>query len=71
MEKQTVPISSLEPDYYNWGRNCAYLGYDEQISENCLNAYDPPSTENYDWFWMGYFDNKDIENTGNVVSILG
>ena len=59
MKDKIVSISSINTDYYAWGRNCALLGYNRDVTMNVL--FYPfggnISKENEDLFWEGYYEN--------------
>lgn len=62
MEK-IISIDSKNPDYYAWGKNCAFLGFDETTTEKCLEIEPGIESRNFDLFWLGYFENV-IGNRG-------
>lgn len=60
MKNKIVSISSTNTDYYAWGRNCAFLGYDKEVTMNVLYPWGKLNKEDEDLFWEGYYyNNKD------------
>lgn len=75
MKNKIVSISSTNTDYYAWGRNCAFLGYDREGTMNVLYPYDGMinswgiSKENEDLFWEGYYENLHYYENKNLPKI--
>lgn len=59
---EIVSINSDNPDYYQWGTNCANLEQDEDLVkrmwENQVLAYAEITPEESDLFWEGYYNNR-------------
>lgn len=53
--------------YYEWGRNCATLGYDEEKARKAALTYGLMSPEDSDMFWEGY--NEGPRPSGEIYSI--
>jgi len=48
-------ISSVDTDYYLWGRNCKILKYSEIETRKIIESYETNhSQEDIDLFWEGY-----------------
>ena len=54
-----VPISSINTDFYAWGKNCRLLKYNKEntakIIEDYRLYYLNISAIDYDLFWEGYY----------------
>lgn len=41
--------------FYEWGQNCATLGYNHERTENSFNTFvSNPTNDDKERFWMGY-----------------
>ena len=60
MKNKIVSISDTNTDYYAWGRNCALLGFNKDVTMNVLYSWGELNKEDEDLFWEGYYyNNKD------------
>jgi hypothetical protein len=55
MEEKVISINSENVDYWQWGRNCAILGYDQEEAENIIATDREKSYSDYDLFYEGYY----------------
>jgi hypothetical protein len=57
---QIVPIDSADPDFEQWGRNCAVMNYTESQTQVVLDTFygwgHSYTAEQVDQFWRGYFN---------------
>ena len=68
MKDKIVSISSINTDYYAWGRNCAFLGYNRDVTMNVLYPFGGNiSKENEDLFWDGYYENLYYYENVNIL----
>lgn len=68
MKDKIVSISSINTDYYAWGRNCAFLRYNRDVTMNVLYPFGGNiSKENEDLFWDGYYENLHYYENVNIL----
>jgi hypothetical protein len=57
--------------YYEWGKNCITLGYDESSTKKAIEPFGEMAQEDSDMFWEGYNDGPrpsgEIYSLGRVV----
>ena len=58
MFNQIVPIDSNNVDYYQWGRNCMLLDFDEKLTLNIIDTFPNETQEDIDMFFSGYYTVK-------------
>ncbi len=59
LQSEVIPVDPHNSDYYQWGKNCRKLKYDEATAKNCIESFNDEikhANKDIDTFWEGYFN---------------
>ncbi len=59
MINKVIPINSDNVDYWQWGKNCQILKYEQSSTANIIDGDENATSEDFDEFWEGYYSEKE------------